>query len=192
MNDYDAKANFIAKMLEGRVVNDEKRVQVCIKGAVCGFPATLEAMRANYPFGLSYFLETKVVDDPNSNSTEGALRMVLTPRAVHGFFASIIRIFFLEPKGQKLQVARLDSAFISTYNEPQIALRFARYPGIEESLLALYRVSKFSELLIRTDAGLYLAQPKSFDDVDLDVCKETFRILGEIGQIIVESFGADN
>ncbi|PWT97977.1 MAG: hypothetical protein C5B53_07340 [Candidatus Melainabacteria bacterium] len=192
MNDHQAKATFVAKMLEGRVVNDEKRVQLCIKGAMRGFPATLEALRVSPPFGVSYFLETKIVDDPNSNPSESALRMVVTPRAVHGLFASIIRIFLLEPKGQNLGVPRLDSAFICTFNEPQAALRFARYPGIEESLLGLARVARFSELLIRTDAGLYLAQPKSFEDLDLDVCKETFRILGEIGQIIVDSFTAND
>jgi hypothetical protein len=192
MNDYDAKANFIAKVLEGRVVNDEKRVQVCIKGSINGFPATLEAMRVSYPFGLSYFLETKVVDDPNSSPVQGALRMVLTPRTVRGLFSSILRIFLLEPKGQDLGVPRLDSAFIATFNEAQVAARFAKYPGIEESLLGLAKVAHFSELLIRTDAGLYLAQPKSFEDLDLDVCRETFRLLGTIGHIIVESFAGDN
>ena len=175
-------------MLEGRVVHDEKRVQICIKGAVLGFPATLEAIRTGYPFGVGYYLETKVVDDPTSSSKKSALKMTMTPRMVQGLFASMLRLFLLEPKGEKLGVPKLDAAFISTFNEPEIAARFAKYPGVQEKLLELGKVSHFSELLIRTDAGLYLSQQKSFESLDLDICKVTFQLLGDIGQIIFDSF----
>jgi len=188
MDDNEVKAASIAKMLEGRVVPDEKRVQICIKGAVLGFPATLEAVRVGYPFGVSYYLETKVVDDPHSSSDQNALRMTIIPRAVRGFLSPILRMFLMEPKGQDLGMPKLDAAFVSSFNEPRIAERLVRYPGIQENLLELAKVSPFSELLVRTDAGLYLAQRKSFRDLDLDVCKVTFKLLGGIGKIISDSF----
>lgn len=182
------KAASIAKMLEGRVVPDEQRVQVCIKGVVLGFPATLEAIRVGFPFGVNYTVETKLVDDPNTAPEMPALRLMMTPRAVRGFLSSIVRLIILEPKGQKLDIPKLDAAFVSSFNESEVARRFGHYPGVQEGLLNLAKMSRFTELLIRTDAGLYLAQPKSFNDLDLDICKETFRALGEIGQIIFDSF----
>jgi hypothetical protein len=49
-------------------------------------------------------------------------------------------------------------------------------------------MTKFTEVVIRADAGLSLSQPKSFNALDLDICKETFRSLAELGQILFESF----
>jgi hypothetical protein len=187
MTNNQTKSTSMAKLLDGRVVNDSQRVEVCIKGAVLGFPATLEALRASYPFGVTYFLETNIIEDPSA-SPAPSLKLVLTPRYEKGILAALARILFFEARGQKLGITGLDSQFICSTNHPAQAIKFAQYPGVEDKLSKLYKYSNFSELLIKTDAGISLSQPTSFNTLDLDVFKEVFHLLAELGQVIFDNF----
>jgi hypothetical protein len=188
MTNTETKLTSLAKLLDGRVVSDPKRVEVCIKGAVLGFPATLEAIRTSYPFGVTYFLETNLIEDPSAAYAGQALKLVLTPRYARGILAMLSRIVFFEGRGQKLEIAALDTKFVCSTNLLDSARKFAQYPGIEDKLLKLHKYSNFSELLIKIDAGICLSQPTSFNALDIDIFKEVFRLLGEIGQIIFDNF----
>jgi hypothetical protein len=188
MTNNQTKLASLAELLDGRIVNDNQRVEVCIKGAVLGFPATLEAIRSSYPFGVTYFLETQIIEDPSAAAAMGPLKLVLTPRYARGILAVLGRILFFEARGQKLEITELDSRFICSTNDLDAARRFAQYPGIEDKLAKLYKYSNFSELLIKTDAGICLSQPTSFNALNADVFKEVFRLLGEIGQVIFDRF----
>jgi hypothetical protein len=48
--------------------------------------------------------------------------------------------------------------------------------------------AKFSEIVIKTDVGVYLSQPTAFNSLDVDVCSTTFKIMGELGEILFEGF----
>ncbi len=174
--------------MDGRIVNDAERVEICIKGAVLGFPATLEAIRSSYPFGVTYFLETQIIEDPSAPAALRPLKLVLTPRYARGVLALIGRILFFEARGQKLAITSLDSKFICSTNDLDRAQSFAQYPGMEDKLTKLYKYSNFSELLIKTDAGICLSQPTSFNALNPDVFNEVFRLMGEIGQVIFDRF----
>jgi hypothetical protein len=182
----DAKIATVADIVQGRRIASET-VEISIKGVVLGFPATLEAFRPGFPFGVNYVVETKVVDDPLSADNQ-ALKLVFAPRYAHGLLASLARLVLFEPRGTALGEGRIDERFICRFNQLDEAKRFARYPGVADKLLSLNRTSHFSELVIKADAGLYLSQPVSFNQLDLDVCRETFRILGELGQVVFDAF----
>jgi len=187
MIDIEAKVASIADVIEGsRLASD--RVEICIKGVVLGFPAALEAFSAHFPFGVNYFVETKIVDDPQGEQAVMPLKLAITSRHARGFLTRLKRLLLFEPRGQSLMQARLDKAFICQYNQEDEAQRFGRYPGVDDKLLALQRYSNFTELVIKTDAGIYLAQQVSFASLDIDVCRETFRLLGELGQVIFDAF----
>ena len=83
---------------------------------------------------------------------------------------------------------RLEGKFVFSHNNEQLAERFVKYPGVADRLQALEEYSKFSEITIKTDAGIVLSQPKSFNAMDLDACRVTFKTLGELGQVIFEAF----
>jgi hypothetical protein len=185
--DLDAKQQAVADIIEGRVVAND-RVSICVKGSVLGFPATLEALGAGFPFGVMYFLETQVVDDPSKPPVTNELKMTVTPRYGRGMFAFFARVLLFESSGMKVGDKNMESRFIFTYNSYPLAQRFVKYPGVPEILEKLEQYGHFSEMTIKSDAGLYLSQPKSFRDLDLDVCRETFRLLGELGQVLFEAF----
>jgi len=187
-HDLNSKMEAFARVIEGKVVHDENRVQVCIKGTVLGFPATLEAISAGFPFGVTYFVETQVIDDPNRVEKIDPLDMTVCPRYVRGIFGFLARIFLIEPKGQKLDDKRMESYFVSAYNNSEEAHRFVRYPGVVDTLLKLEEYSKFTELRVRAGHGLVLSQPKNFHSLDPDVFRETFRLLAELGQVLFEAF----
>jgi hypothetical protein len=189
MKDIEAKVASIAGILEGsRLASD--RVEICIKGAVYGFPAALEAFSPHFPFGVNYFVETTIVDDPHLQGEQLVmpLRLSIAPRHARGILARLKRLLLFEPHGQLLKQERMDKAFICQYNREDEARRFGRYPGIDDKLIALQRCSNFTELLIKTDAGLYLSQQVSFASLDIDICRETFHLLGELGQVIFDAF----
>jgi len=48
--------------------------------------------------------------------------------------------------------------------------------------------TKFSEMGVKSKAGLYLTQPTNFNSVNLDIVRVTFKTLGELGQVLFESF----
>lgn len=181
------KLEEVAKLIEGRIVDDSERVEVCIKGTILGFPATLEAFRSSFPFGVTYFIEIAPVDKMKP-MRDGALNMTLSPRLTRGIVSFFARLLLFEPKGQQLNEPRIKSNFITSYNIRDEAERFVNYPGVLEKLLRLEHYAKFSELLIRSDAGLSLSQPTAFKNLELDVCRETFKSLGELGQVLFEAF----
>lgn len=177
----------MAKIIEGRIIEDS-RFEVCIKGTVLGFPATLQAMKAGWPFGVTYTLETQVIDDPNNPTSPDALTMTLSPRVTHGIAAWFARLLLFEPQGQHLQDKRMENHFVFSFNNSQEAERLVKYPGLFENLLKLEEFSKFSEMTIKAHAGLVVSQPQNFNNLDPDVFRETFGLMGEIGQILFESF----
>ncbi|HEY9774885.1 MAG TPA: hypothetical protein V6C81_14070 [Planktothrix sp.] len=186
--DLEAKMELLAKIIEGRVVHDEDRVQVCIKGTILGFPATIEALNAGWPFGVNYFIETHVIDDPNRPQDPNGLKMTFIPRVARGLVQIFARVLLVESRGQRVGDKRLESEFIMTYNNVDEAIRFSQYPGIAEKLKKLHKYSRFSELLVKAESGLWLAQPISFKSLDPDLFRETFKMLGDIGQVLFEAF----
>lgn len=188
MIDLDAKKNACAQIIEGRVVDDHNRVAVCIKGSVLGFPATLEALSPKWPFGVTYYVETKVIDDPQKPANAEDNTITIMPRHAKGLLAFVSRVLLFESHGLPIGDKKIESAFILGYTERAVAERFLKYPGVWETLSKLEQYCKFSELTIRVDAGLALMQSRSFNSLDLDVYRETFKLLGEMGQILFEAF----
>ncbi len=186
--DLDAKLDAVAKIVEGRVIKDDERVPVCVKGSVFGFPVALESVYHGWPFGLTYVLETHVIDDPAKRNSDYVLNMTLYPRIGRGLLSFFSHILLFEAQGQPVGDKRLESQFVFSYNDAGLAERFVKYPGMHDNLVKLAQYSKFTELTVKTDAGLMLSQPTSFNALDLDVCRETFRLLGEIGQAVFDSF----
>ena len=169
MIDVEAKLQAVAEILEGRVIKDDPHLAVFVKGSVTGFPAMMKAISLNWPFGVMYFLETEVVEDPNRPSKDEVLQMTVTPRFGKGFMSFFAHIFLFEARGESVGDRLMESKFIFSHNSMRLAERFVRYPGMAQRLLRLLEYSKFSELQVKTDAGLFLSQPKSFTALDLDV-----------------------
>lgn len=193
MGDNLDKQQEIADLIQGTVEDQSDRVAVCIKGRFGPYPATLEAFMTHWPFGVMYSLETK---DSSSSSLsevevdpgENAAKISISPRVNRGIFSIVGRLIFFEGKGMPTKSRQLESKMIFSYDNALVAQRFLRYPGVEEILLSLERDVKFSELIIRTDVGVYLAQGNSFNSLDRDVCLVTFKRLAELNDVLVESF----
>lgn len=185
MIDTNAKMNAVAEMLEGKVVDDAVGLEVCIKGAVLGFPATVQSLRASFPFGVTYVVEVNVLDN---QAEEDPLNLTIMPRYAKGFFGFVTRIFLLESKGQSVGDKKFDSKFLCSFNQHAVAERFIKYPGIVEKIETLYANTKFSEMGVKSKAGLYLSQPQNFNASNLDVMRVTLKQLGEIGQVLFEAF----
>lgn len=183
-----ARIAAVAQIIDGRQVQDNRPLEVCVKGSVLGFPASIEAINANWPFGVTYNLDTKVVIDPSRQPSGIPLKMTITPRHIRGPVTILARLLLFEAKGEPVGDKRFDSNFIVSYNNVKLAERFARYPGVFDNITKLEQFCKFSELHIRSDAGLSLNQPRAFGTLDLDICRETFRIMGEIGQVLFDAF----
>src|SRR5262249_36320800 len=155
-----AKALQIAQIIDGRVVEDKDRVAVCVKGIVHGLPATLEAMYPNWPFGVMYTVESRVVDDPSKSGEPGA-RITIYPRMGRGLMGILTRIVLFESKGMSVGDKKLESHYILGWDDSPEAHRFLKYPGVSEFLQHLDGEAKFSELVIKTDAGIFLSQPNN-------------------------------
>jgi hypothetical protein len=188
MTELEDKVQTFAKIVEGRSITDDPRFEVFIKGTVMGFPVMLQAIKATWPFGLIYTLETQVIDDPNAPPDPNALLMQLSPRVARGMFAFFAKILLFEPTGQHLSDRRMEQRFMFTYNNALEAERFVRYPGLFENLLRLEHCAKFTELTIRAKAGLVLTQPVNFNSINPDVCRETFKLMSDVGQVLFEAF----
>lgn len=185
--DIEAKLQATAQIIEGRVIRNEPAVDVCVKGSVFGFPASLKALRPSWPFGVMYFLETEVVEDPQAKAID-ALEITISPRYGQGLWGIFTRLLLFESAGMSVADKQLDKKFICNYNDASEAERFMKYPGVADNLLKLEHYTKFSEMQIRSHAGIYMAQPASFKALDLDVCRESFKLLAQIGQVIFEAF----
>lgn len=187
MIDLEAKKRAVAEIVEGRVL--ESTMAVLVKGSVLGFPATLQAMSPGWPFGVTYIVETEVIEDPTAASTDkDMLELTVYPRMGRGIWKFFSHILLFEARGMPVRDKSLEEKFVFSHNGAQLAERFVKYPGISDHLLGLEQHARFSELIVRTGAGLVLSQPQSFQALNLDVCRATFRLLGEIGQVIFEAF----
>ncbi len=186
MRSLEAKLAELAKSIEGQVVPDQRRVEVCIKGIVSGFPVTLEALKVGYPFGVNYFLETSsfAVRQPGQQT----FKLTILPKYMQGWLSLISRIFLFEGRGQRLNLPQLDHVLRFKYDNGMLAKKFAHYDNVAEKILALERLSQFNEMLIKSDAGIYLSQPTSFQSLDLELCNRIFVIMAELGQVIFEAF----
>ncbi len=174
-------------MLEGRF-ETAGPCQIFVKGSVVGFPAIMQALFANWPFGVTYVIETKVIEDPNEPSSADSLNMSILPRIARGPFHSITRFVFFEARGMRVGDKRVQNRFVISANDKAEAERFIGYPEVFDKLQKLERLSHFSELTIKANAGIALSQPKSFNSLDLDVAREIFKMLAELGQILFEAF----
>lgn len=188
MTDLEAKKQAIAELIEGRVVDDHLRVEVCIKGTVNGFPATIESLRATFPFGATFTIETQVLPEGTNPPEDGGTELTVMPRYAKGLFGFITRILLLESRGQKIGDKKFDSQFIASFNDFAEAERFLKYPGVMEKFQQLHQYAKFSEIGIRSKVGIYLSQPTSFSTINPDVVRVTFKLLGELGQVLFEAF----
>lgn len=184
----DWKLEAIANLIEGRVVDDSDRVEVCIKGTVLGFPATIEAFRAGFPFGATFFLEIGDLSDGPKPFDPNALNMSFYPRMTRGLYSFFARLLLLESKGQPIDEPRIKSNFLVSYNSRDKAERFVHFPGVLEKVLKLEHYAKFSELVIRTDAGISLSQSSNFNSLEVEAAKEIFQTIGELGQIMFDNF----
>ena len=102
MGSTQAKLIELAQSIDGQVVTNEKRVEICVKGIVAGFPVTLEATKATYPFGVNYFLETGGFS--NGQVASESFKLTVTPKYIPGWFSLISRVLFFESRGQKLNI----------------------------------------------------------------------------------------
>jgi|GEM_PF-456128 len=185
-----AKQKAIAEIIEGKVVDDSKRVEVCIKGTLLGFPATLEAIRSGFPFGVSYFVETEP-DMKSRPPADQVFYISVVPRFATGIISILSRIFLFESRGQSVGDKHFEGRYVFNHNSFELAERFVHYPGVKDRIEDLQKYTGFNELVVRAGYGVYLSQPKSFNQLDLDVCREAFRLLGELGQVVFDAFSPD-
>jgi hypothetical protein len=188
MFDKEAKLQALADLIEGKVVDDSARVEACIKGTVIGFPATIEAMRLSFPFGCSFFLETDVLRENKSKKSSGVFTLTVSHRLVTGFWAKFSRILLIDHTDKPLGMKKFDSEYIAKTNDDEQALRFVQYPSMIDKLLLLSQYSNFTELHVRSGYGVVLVQPTSIEKLDLDTVRETFRVFGEVAQVVFEAF----
>jgi hypothetical protein len=193
--DESSKKQAIAEIIDGTVIDDSDRVAVSIKGTVKGFPARFEAINTGWPFGVVYTLETNLVAagnllaDPNQQpDLRNDCKITIYPRMGRGMMGIVTKLLLFEASGQSVGDKKLEKTFNFSYDEREVAERFIRYPGVADHLMALEDSAKFSELVIRTRVGVYLAQPSSFNSLDIDVCRATFNSLGEMAQVLFEAF----
>lgn len=185
--DIRAKLEETARMLDGKVKEPGPNggLVVSVHGYVAGFPCRLEAISPNWPFAVNYSVDTEVI--PRIKPANESFSLTVVPRIGKGLLGFVTRLLFFESWGMKVPDKELDKSFIFIYTNRPVVDRFLRYPGISEILIKLHRTS-FNELKIVSNIGLYLSQPKSFSRLDPDVCRETFRLLADIGQVLYEAF----
>lgn len=186
----DSKKQTVASIIDGQIVDDADRVAVLIKGTVDGFPATLEAIYASWPFGVVYTLETTLVEDPARKAELAAdhTRITIAPRIGRGPVSILTKLLLFESSGMPVGDKRLEKLLNFSYDDRDMTERFIHYPGVTEHLLNLNSIAKFSELIVRPSAGIYLAQPNSFNSLDYEVCRNTFKTLGALGKVLFEAF----
>jgi hypothetical protein len=189
--EYEALQNTVAELIGGTVVDDTDRVAVCIKGTVNGFPCQLEAFMANWPFSVTYVVQTKPTDEisaQNEEEMDDQAKITLLPRVGQGFLSFFAHAFLFESRGMTVHDKKLERKFIFTYDNKDPALRMIKYPGIPEILITMEEDCKLKELVIKTNGGLYLVQGTSFQNLDPDLCQATFNYMGQIAQVLSELF----
>jgi hypothetical protein len=182
----DAKIRLVEEIIEGKAQTG-RPVEVYIRGSALGFPAVLQAVRSHWPFGLTYIIETNVIEEEAAPG-EASFSLSLMPRIARGPFNWATRFLFLETVGMSIDDKRIQGRFVVAGHGKEQVERFLSYPGVFDRISQLETMTKFTELIVKSDAGLALSQPKSFNDVSLDICRETFKHLANLGQVLFESF----
>ena len=186
--ELESKKQAIAEILDGKVVDDSSRVQVCIKGSMLGFPTTIEAFRAGFPFGVNIYIETETEIERKKQNIVDPFKISIRPRYVKGLLAIVSRIFLFESRGEKVGNKEFESRYVSQHSDYEMAEKFIRYPGIIENINELEKISQFNELVARAKYGVFLSQSKSFKQLDIDETRETLKNLANIGQVLFDAF----
>jgi hypothetical protein len=186
MADHTSKANALAKALEGKVIDDSARVEVSVQCERFGFPITVEGIRATFPFGTSYYINIDVLKEKNTDPT--LMTLLITPKVTKGIWNLIGRLLLLDARVRPIGDPGFDSAFNMTTNDYAAALRFVRYPAMLDKINQLQEFTGFTELEVKAKTGMVLRQPTSIEALNLDVARESVRVLGEMGQILFDVF----
>jgi hypothetical protein len=187
MWDKEAKLNALAEVIEGKIIDDSARVEVCIKGTEVGFPATIEAIRSGFPFGCSLFIETDVLNEHQGNDPN-AFALTINPKVVTGFWAMFSRILLVDHTLKPLGDKKFDATYIASTTDNAQALRFITYPSMMDRIMLLSKYSGFTELHVRAGHGVVLVQPQSVEKIEVDTVRESFKLLGEMAQVVFEAF----
>jgi hypothetical protein len=186
VDDHRDKANALAKALDGHVVDDSERVEVSVKCEALGFPVTVEAIRATFPFGTNYYVNVDVLKEGNNDPS--AMTLLITPKITKGIWNRLGRLLLLDAHVRPVGDPHFDSLFNMTSNDFDAALRFVRYPTMLDKIKELQQYTGFMELHVRAKAGLLLRQPTSLEALNLDVARDAVRLLGEMAQILFDVF----
>jgi len=186
MSETDAKAQALAKAIDGKVVDDSGRVAVSVKSEILGFPVTIEAIKPFFPFATDFYVNIDVLHEATNNPA--VLQFQITPKVTKGIWNRLGRLLLIDARVRPIGDKEFDNLFNVNTNDFSGALRFVRYPGMLDKIQELQDISGFNELDVRATAGLKLVNPTNFDSLNLDVARETVRIMGEMGQILFDVF----
>jgi hypothetical protein len=177
----EQKKHELAKFIAGKVIDDQPGLAVCIKGQVQGFPATLQAFYPGWPFGVQYIVETM----PNGLSTppdDNGSRITIYPRVGRGIASFLSFLFLFEGKSSPVGDKELENQFNFAYDYREVAEQLVQIEGVPDQLRQLESQCHFSELIIRTDAGIYMAQPTCFDSLTENACQQAFSLLSALAK----------
>lgn len=191
MSDIQEKAEQIAQIINGEVKDESNRVAVCVKGVVLGHPATFEAIQPGWPFGVMYALESRRSPSDVPVDERRVLKLSVYPRVGRGLWGLLTRLLLFESRGNPIGNRDLENLMHFNYDDRTLAEYFIHCPDVATNLVYLEEAAKFSEVVIKTDTGIYLAQPTNFHDLDIDLCLEIFRALSTIAQRMDQYFNAD-
>jgi hypothetical protein len=183
----DLHAAALAEVIDGQVVDASERVAVSIKGYANGYAATLEAIMPSWPFGVMYTVETGG-QGGEPDPERAVAKITISPRVGRGIGSIITNLLLFEGGGMKVEDKRLQNNFNFAFDHQPLTERFLQHNRVADLLIDLDDHCKFSEVIIRTDAGIYMAQPKSFNSLTPELCQKTFTILGELTGILAYDF----
>ena len=186
--DLDSQKQQLANCIAGQVIPDQPGLAVCIRGNVKGFPVILQAVLTGWPFGVMYISETQDSATVSAVPAENGGRITICPRVGKGLGSILSFLFLFEGKSMPVGDSELEGQFNFSYDRRDLAYRFAAIEGIASQIKQLEQQTKFSELVIRTDAGIYLAQPTPFEKLSPEDCLETCRLLADMGSLLRQNF----
>lgn len=181
-----SKAKAFADIIDGKVVDESNRVEVCIKGNVLGFPATVEAIKAGFPFSTSFYVETDVLHERGPADT--TFTITITPKVARGITGFLGRLLLIDAHEIPTGNNHFDAQFLAHSDNDDMCKRFVHYPGMTEKISTLQQYTSFRELHIQGGKGLCLIAPANFSSFKYDVARETFSILSSIAQTMSEAF----